>query len=126
MLPPSLDLRVRCKLDPRIGSLVTVGIGSRQTDLLTHEQSALAPLSRAAATALVTDSVAGPALAAADLDPEVVIDAVVRIARLASANEAITLLDVNPLMVSAGKAWVADADLEIAAADDHGPLRRID
>jgi acyl-CoA synthetase (NDP forming)/RimJ/RimL family protein N-acetyltransferase len=126
MLPPSLDLRIRCTLDPQVGPLVDVDLGSQQPDLLAAEHSTLAPLSPASAAALVTTSAAGSALADAGLPTAAVIDAVLRAAQIVADHDTITLLDINPLMVSEDGVWAADAVVHVAAGSVEAPLRRID
>jgi succinyl-CoA synthetase beta subunit len=79
-----------------------------------------------AAAGLIAGSAAGPALEAAGLDAAPVVDALVRIAQIAADHETVTVLDVNPLMVSAAGCFVADVEVRVASAAEPSPLRRID
>ena len=60
--------------------LISVGIGGIQAGLVGDDDPVrLAPLSRHSATALVTESRAGPALTQAGLDPAALVDTVIRV-----------------------------------------------
>jgi acyl-CoA synthetase (NDP forming) len=125
MVPPGLDLRVRIT-DSRLGPLVSVGLGGSQADLITDEASRLAPLSRVATHDLIAGSRAGPALTRAGLDAEPVADLLGRVAQLAADHHEITLIDLNPVIVSAGQAWVSDAVVAVHAVERaEPPLRRL-
>ena len=126
MVPPGLDLRVR-STDTRLGPLVAVGLGGSQADLITDEASRLAPLSSVAAAALIEGSRAGPALDRAGLDATPVADLLVRVAQLALDHHELTLVDLNPVVLSAGQAWVTDAVIAVHPVEgvEH-PLRRLD
>ena len=82
MIPPGLDLRIRSTVDERIGPLVAVGLGGSTADLVADEPSRLAPLSSAGAAALLAASRAGPALDAAGLPSDPVVDTLLRVAQL--------------------------------------------
>jgi acyl-CoA synthetase (NDP forming)/GNAT superfamily N-acetyltransferase len=126
MVPPGLDLRVR-STDSRLGPLVSVGLGGSQADLITDEASRLAPLSSVAADALIAGSRAGPALERAGLDTGVVADLLVRVAQLAVDHHEITILDLNPVIVSAERAWVTDAVIAVQPVERvEPPIRRLD
>jgi acyl-CoA synthetase (NDP forming)/RimJ/RimL family protein N-acetyltransferase len=126
MVPPGLDLRVR-STDSRLGPLVAVGLGGSQADLITDEASRLAPLSSVAAEALIAGSRAGPALERAGLDAEPVADLLGRVAQLAVDHHEITLVDLNPVIVSAGQAWVTDAVIAVQPVERvEPPIRRLD
>lgn len=127
MTPPGLDLRVRAVADDRLGPVVAVGLGGSPTDLVADEASRLAPLSSAAAEALVAGSRAGPALAENRLDPTDVADTLMRAAQLATDHPEITRLDLNPIIVSPGNCWVTDAIVDIAPSRPIvSPLRRLE
>jgi hypothetical protein len=127
MVPPGLDLRVRSVADERLGPLVSVGLGGSQADLIADESSRLAPLSSVTAETLIAASRAGPALERAGLDAGSLADVLVRVAQLAVDHPAITLIDLNPVIVSAGRAPVTDAVITVRPTDgiEH-PLRRLD
>jgi acyl-CoA synthetase (NDP forming) len=126
MVPPGLDLRVR-STESRLGPLVAVGLGGSQADLITDEASRLAPLSSAAAAALIEGSRAGPALDRAGLEAAPVADLLVRVAQLALDHHELTLVDLNPVILSAEQAWVTDAIIAVHPVDHaEPPLRRLD
>jgi len=126
MAPPGLDLRIRSAADERLGPLVAVGLGGSQADLITDEESRLAPLSSVTAETLIAGSRTGPALERAGLDPGPVADLLVRVAQLAVDHREIALIDLNPVIVSAGGAPVADAVIEIRPIERAEPaIRRL-
>jgi hypothetical protein len=127
MVPPGLDLRIRSAADERLGPLVSVGLGGSQADLIADEATRLAPLSSVTAESLIAGSRAGPALERAGLDAGPVADLLVRVAQLAVDHPAITLIDLNPVIVSAGRASVTDPVITVRLTDgiEH-PLRRLD
>ena len=127
MIPPGLDLRMRSTVDERVGPLVAVGLGGATADLLADESSRLAPLSPAGATALLGGSRAGPALEAAGLPADAVVDTLLRLAQLVSDHPEVVFADLNPIVVSNDRAWVTDATIAVAPARvDAGQLRRLD
>jgi hypothetical protein len=125
MVPPGLDLRIRSTADERLGPLVSVGLGGSQADLIADEASRLAPLSSVTAESLIAGSRAGPALERAGLDAGSVADLLVRVAQLAVDHPAITLIDLNPVIVTVGRASVTDPVITVHPTDgiEH-PLRR--
>jgi acyl-CoA synthetase (NDP forming)/GNAT superfamily N-acetyltransferase len=126
MVPPGLDLRVR-STDSRLGPLVAVGLGGSQADLITDEASRLAPLSSVAAEALIDGSRVGPAMNRAGLDAGPVADLLVRVAQLALDHHEISLVDLNPVILSAEQAWVTDAVIAVRAVEHaEPPIRRLD
>ena len=127
MATPGLDLRITATADERLGAMIAVGLGGRDTDLIADEQSRLTPLSTPGARALVGRSRAGAALMAADIEAEAVIDTLVRAAQLVADHPEIVGLDLNPVLAAAGGVAVTDAEVGIAPdRDGHVPLRRLD
>jgi acyl-CoA synthetase (NDP forming)/GNAT superfamily N-acetyltransferase len=127
MVAPGLDLRVRSAADERLGPLVSVGLGGSQADLIADEASRLAPLSSVTAETLIDGSRAGPALERAGLDAGSVADLLVRVAQLAVDHPAVTLIDLNPVIVSAGRVCVTDAVITVRPTEhiEHA-LRRLE
>lgn len=126
MASPGLDLRITATADERLGTVVAVGLGGRDTDLMADEDTRLAPLSSAAALALVERSRAGQALTAAGLALDTMTDVLVRTAQLVTDRPEIVALDLNPVLVAPTGAWVTDASIRIAPDEaDHGALRRL-
>ena len=127
MIPPGLDLRIRSSVDERIGPLIAVGLGGSTADLVADEPSRLAPLSSTGAASLLDSSRVGPALAAAELPSAQIVDTLVRVAQLVTDHPEILEADLNPIIVSAERAWVTDAAIRIGPArPGPGPLRRLD
>jgi acyl-CoA synthetase (NDP forming) len=127
MAPPGLDLRITATADDRLGAMIAVGLGGRDTDLMIDEQSRLTPLSTPGAWALIGRSRAGAALAAADIDAEALTDTLVRAAQLVADHPEIVALDLNPVLAAAHGVAVTDAEVKIAAdRDGHVALRRLD
>jgi hypothetical protein len=126
MVPPGLDLRIRAVADERVGPLISVGLGGSVADLIADEHSRLAPLSVAGATALLAESRAGAALAAQNLDADAVVDTILRAGQLVADHPEISMLDLNPMIVSGAGCWVTDAVISVAAHDQVAtPIRRL-
>ncbi|MEO6651120.1 MAG: GNAT family N-acetyltransferase [Ilumatobacteraceae bacterium] len=111
MVPPGVDLRIRATADPRLGPLITVGIGGAQADAIGDEMSRLAPISPTVARTLVATTRAASMLSPDELD--LVADQVTRVAQLVSDHVEIELLDLNPVIVSGDESWVVDARIEL-------------
>ena len=126
MVPPGVDVRIRCISDPRVGPVITVGLGGINADAIGDETSRLAPVSTAAAENLVQSSRAGAALANSDIPIDDLVDTIVRVSRLAFDHPEITELDLNPVIVGRAGCHVVDAHLTLdAATRPDGPLRRL-
>lgn len=115
MVPPGIDLRVRVTSDPKIGPIVTVGLGGFQADLIADESSRVAPVSPSSARTMIADTKASATLTN-EHDLDAMIDLVVRVAQLASDHPEITSFDLNPVMVRDGASWVLDARLTLEPA----------
>ena len=76
---------------------------------------------------MLDSSRVGPALAAAELPSAQIVDTLVRVAQLVTDHPEILEADLNPIIVSAERAWVTDAAIRIGPArPGPGPLRRLD
>ena len=115
MVSPGVDVRIRCTTDPRLGAVITVGLGGILADAIGDEESRLAPVTRAAAANLVHSSRLGAALAGAGIDAEALVDTITRVSHLAFEHTSIDELDINPAIVSAAGCWVVDARLALTA-----------
>lgn len=125
MVPPGVDLRIRATTDPRLGPVITVGIGGVQADAIGDETSRLAPISPSVARTLVASTRAASMLDPGQLD--LVADQVTRVAQLVSDHIEIELLDLNPVIVSGAQSWVVDARIELARLSTADPdVRRLD
>jgi acyl-CoA synthetase (NDP forming)/GNAT superfamily N-acetyltransferase len=126
MVPPGVDVRIRCTSDDRLGPVVTVGLGGINADAIGDETSRLAPVSAAAAANLVHASRAGAALAGARIGIEQLVDTIVRVGRLVADHPEIAELDLNPVIVGRAGCHVVDARLELSAdIPAESPLRRL-
>lgn len=111
MVPPGVDLRIQVSRDPRLGPLVSVGIGGAQADAIGDVTSRLAPISTSTARAMIAGT-----RAAAMLDErssDLVIDQLIRIAQLVSDHDRIAELDLNPVIVSDEGVWVTEAQIAL-------------
>jgi acyl-CoA synthetase (NDP forming)/GNAT superfamily N-acetyltransferase len=125
MVPPGLDLRIRIDTDARLGPVVTAGLGGAHAEAIGDEASRLAPVSAAAATSMLAATRAGAALD--EQHEALVVDAIVRVAQLASDHPTLVELDLNPAIVSAGAFNVTDASARVARVErPPGALRRLE
>jgi acyl-CoA synthetase (NDP forming)/GNAT superfamily N-acetyltransferase len=127
MAPPGLDLRIHARVDDEGGAVISVGIGGMQAGLVGDDEPVrLAPLSRYAADSLVAESRAGPALTQAGIEPDAVVDTLIRAAQLAAEHVEISSLDLNPVITNRTGCYVTDAVVTVAPLDHPaGALRRL-
>jgi acyl-CoA synthetase (NDP forming) len=126
MVPPGVDMRIRCTTDGRLGPVVTIGLGGVHADAIGDESSRLAPVSPAGAANLIASSRAAAALASAGFDTAPLVDAIVRIGRLVADHPEIVELDINPVVVGASGCQVVDVRLTLGSGDHRDePLRRL-
>jgi acyl-CoA synthetase (NDP forming) len=114
--------------DPSFGPLVTVGLGGTATDLAADRAHCLVPLSDADAEEMLVAFHAGARLFDEHSDSAAaraaVVDAVVRVGRLAEQLPDIVELDLNPLVVGAEGCVVVDARIRVAPAAAVDPTLR--
>jgi len=126
MIAPGVDVHICCTTDRWLGPVVSVGLGSLQAETLGDNPSRLAPVSRAGATRLVERSLVGAAMAAARLDPTVLVEAIMRVSRLVFEHPQIVSVDVNPAIVSASGCQFTDAKIDVEDHERTEPaLRRL-
>jgi acyl-CoA synthetase (NDP forming)/GNAT superfamily N-acetyltransferase len=126
MVPPGVDVRIRCTTDERLGPVVTVGLGSLQSYAVDSGSSRLPPVSRASAQTLVAASHVGSALAQAGLGQEPVVEAIMRVSELVFHHPGIAAIDINPLIVSREGGRITDARIDIQHSSGFDePLRRL-
>lgn len=125
MVEPGVDLRVHVTLDPRLGPVVTAGLGGVDADAIGDEVSRLAPISAPGARSMLAATRAGTVLD--EVADEHGVDVIVRVAQLASDHPEIVEIDLNPVIISEFGAMVTDASVRIAPATaaEH-PLRRLE
>ena len=123
MVAPGVDVRIHCLNDVDVGPVVIVDLGSlpftRPGD---GHASRLAPLGTAAATALLHASPVADALATTGLDPEALIDTIVRVSHLVADHPQLAEVDINPVIVSTQGCAVTDARVVVRATT--GPVAR--
>ncbi|MDX2379820.1 MAG: GNAT family N-acetyltransferase [Acidimicrobiia bacterium] len=127
MATPGVDVRVRCEHDDRLGVIVHVGLGGVQADVIADRTTRLAPVSPATAMAMLGETRVLDALTSADIDPSALVDVVVEAAQLAENHPEISLLDLNPIVVSGDGPAVVDATIALhrhQRLDE--PLRKLD
>jgi acyl-CoA synthetase (NDP forming)/GNAT superfamily N-acetyltransferase len=139
MVPPGIDVRVRCRSELRtgtIGPVVSVGLGGVAADAIGDELMRLAPVGRATARHMIEHSRAGAALAEAagardddraqiDALIESLVDVVVAVSMLAAERPDLAEIDLNPVLVSQAGALVVDARIETMAPPMERPLRQL-
>jgi acetate---CoA ligase (ADP-forming) len=119
MLPPGQEVIVGVVRDPQFGPLVMFGSGGVEVEGLKDVAFALAPLSRREAEEMLEGTWAGRKLAGyrnlPAADREAVVDALLRLARLAEELPRIQEIEINPLRVMppGQGAWAVDVRVKI-------------
>ncbi|MCU0509252.1 MAG: acetate--CoA ligase family protein [Anaerolineae bacterium] len=97
------EVIVGVKRDPTFGPLVMFGLGGIYVEALADVSFRIAPLTTADAEAMIDEVRSAKLLrglrGAAPADRAALVDAIVRIGRLAADHEEVAELDVNPLLV---------------------------
>jgi acyl-CoA synthetase (NDP forming)/GNAT superfamily N-acetyltransferase len=126
MSAPGRELLIGVVGDERFGPLVVHGLGGVDTDVVNDRSAALVPLSEADADDLLHGIASAPCVLAEIGDPGVVRDVLLRVARLAEELPEVAELDLNPLIVTGGRAVVVDARVRLAPVALTDPfLRRL-
>lgn len=121
MIPTGVELVAGVVRDPQFGPLVMAGIGGVQVELLRAVDFELAPLTTEQASDLLDRTPAGTLLdgfrGAPPTDRAAVVEAIVRLAQLATDHPQIAEIEINPLIVLPEEqgAWAVDARVRIAA-----------
>jgi acyl-CoA synthetase (NDP forming) len=127
MTTPGIEVRIRCQHDDRLGVIVEVGYGGADADLIGDRTSRLAPVSPASASAMLSETKVGTAIADADLDTSPLVDTIVQAAQLCAEHLDIHELDLNPVIVSSDGAIVTDVSVVLLThPDSDGPLRKLE
>ena len=119
MAMPGVDVHIHCTTDDRLGPVINLDLGSLQATTASDSASRLAPLSAAAAEALIETSRVGRALDAAGLPRAALVDTMMRIAQLMVDHPALAEIDINPAIVSTEGCVPTDAHVVLQA---HSPL----
>jgi acetyl coenzyme A synthetase (ADP forming)-like protein len=119
MLPPGQEVIMGVVRDPQFGPLVMFGSGGVEVEGLKDVAFALAPLSRREAEEMLDNTWAGRKLGGyrniPPADREAVLDALLRLARLAEQLPQIMEIEINPLRVmpSGQGAWAVDVRVKV-------------
>ena len=125
MVPPGVDLRIQVVAEGDLGPVVTVGLGGAHAEAIGDESSRLAPVSSASARSMLDETRAGAALD--DDMEERVVDAIVRVAQLASDHPALVELDLNPVILADDSCSVTDATARLSRrVRDEPAMRRLE
>jgi acyl-CoA synthetase (NDP forming) len=125
MVPPGVDLRIQVVAEGDLGPVVTVGLGGAHAETIGDVSSRLAPVSSASARSMLDETRAGGALAH-DME-ERVVDAIVRVAQLASDHPALVELDLNPVILADDSCVVTDATARLSRrVRDEPAMRRLE
>jgi acetyl coenzyme A synthetase (ADP forming)-like protein len=121
MARPGREVIVGAVRDPQFGPLVMFGSGGVYVELLKDVSFRLAPVTRSEAEAMIKDTLAGQLLSGlrgqASADKSAVADVIVAVSQLIAADERITEMDINPLVVyDEGQGAVA-VDMRVATRD---------
>ena len=114
MIPAGLEVVVGCRCDPIFGPLVLVGLGGIFVELLRDTATALAPVNRKEALALLSQ-LKGAKLfdgfrGSEAIDRNALADIVVRASELADdLRDAVQEIDINPLICSGQRIVAVDA-----------------
>jgi acyl-CoA synthetase (NDP forming)/RimJ/RimL family protein N-acetyltransferase len=124
MAPPGTDIRVVLEAAPIVGEAVGLGAGGAVPESLAPVARAVLPLTDASAADLLGRS--GVTALLDDADQAAVIDLLLRVSWLAEETADVRRIELNPVIVSGGTAWVTDVDVVIGP-DEARPeaLRRL-
>ena len=99
--------------DPQFGPSVSFGLGGIYAEILDDVTSRTAPISQADALAMFDEirgaAILGPVRGMPAVDPDVLSDALLGLARLADDHVEIAAIDVNPMIVVGSRPVAADA-----------------
>lgn len=118
-LGAGVEIFVGARRDPAFGPVVAVGAGGLLAEVLSDVALALAPLDTAAARSLIEDLRISRLLAGFRGGPALAVDAlaeaVAAVSRAICARPAITIVELNPLLVTARRATALDCHWENAS-----------
>jgi acyl-CoA synthetase (NDP forming) len=129
MAPPGVEMIVGALQDPRFGPLIACGTGGVLVDLLADSAFRLHPLSGSDAGDMI-DELKGARLlrgyrGTARADEAALRDILLRVSELVTVAPEIQELDLNPVIVSAAGACVADARVRIEQSPPPNADRRV-
>jgi len=121
MARPGREVIVGAVRDPQFGPLVMFGSGGVYVELLKDVSFRLAPVIRSEALAMIEETLAGKLLSGLrgrlPADKSAVADVIVAVSQLIAADERITELDINPLVVYDERQGAVAVDLRVATRD---------
>ena len=124
MAEPGVEMIVGVVHDPQFGPVVACGAGGTVVELVKDVAIRLTPLSARGAEEMVRELRTHPLLAgyrgAPPADEGALVDIVLRVAAMVEDLPAIAELDLNPVLVHARGATIADARVRLAVLED-GP-----
>jgi acetate---CoA ligase (ADP-forming) len=129
MVPPGVEMIVGALQDPLFGPLIACGTGGVLVDLLADSVFRLHPLTEPDTVEMI-DQLKGARLlrgyrGATPADETALRDVLLRVSELVTAAPEIFELDLNPVMVTAAGACVADARVRIEHPRPQGNYRRV-
>jgi acetyltransferase len=126
---PDLELHLGCKQDPHFGPLILCGWGGVYTEAIQDFALDLPPLNFPLARRLIQKTKIFKLLQGYHHIPPVAIDVVadilVRLSQLAADYPEIVELDINPLILTGGRAVAVDARLSLAPSQVAAPRHLI-
>jgi acetyltransferase len=126
MVRPGVDLQVGLEVAPVVGLALGVGTGGAAPEGVARITRAVLPLTDATAAELLDRAGLASRFEAAD-DRAAVVDLLLRLSLLAEEVPRVDRLVLNPVIVSDGRAWVTDVELDLRSEVDDRPddLRRL-
>ncbi len=129
MVPAGVEMIVGALQDPLFGPLIACGTGGVLVDLLADSVFRLHPLTEPDTVEMI-DQLKGARLlrgyrGATPADETALRDVLLRVSELVTAAPEILELDLNPVMVTAAGACVADARVRIEHPRPQGNYRRV-
>jgi acetate---CoA ligase (ADP-forming) len=121
MARPGREVIVGAVRDPQFGPLVMFGSGGVYVELLKDVSFRLAPVTRSEALAMIEETLAGKLLSGLrgqlPADKSAVADVIVAVSQLIAADERITEMDINPLVVHDEGQGAVAVDVRVATRD---------
>ena len=128
MVPPGVEMLVGAVTDPLFGPVIAVGTGGITVELTRDIAVRVAPLTDLDAGEMVRSLATYPLLEGYRGTPPgdvgALIDVVLRLSAIASAHDAITEMDANPVIVHTDGAVVVDARIAVSTPEPATPFAR--
>ncbi len=122
MVSGSRELIAGLSVDPQFGMTVMVGIGGVLTEALADVAVRLVPIERADAfdmiDSLESSALLGPVRGEPAIDREAVADVLLALSNAAGAHPELRSVDVNPLVIVAGRPIAVDALVELDRVEE--------